>query len=402
MTRIAYFAPLLATGGTQRHLQQVLGLLDRERFEARVFTLRPGGEVERELRAAGVSVTSLDVPGRLTAPASIRALLRTAWRLRAERVDVVHGYQWRPSLVGTLAGRLAGVPLLLASKRSLTGSDWSAERAWRRIARHVDTVLVNADALRLEGERSGMRCRWTLLQNGIDVDAFRIGAPTAAAKAALGLERDRPVVGTIGRLEWRKGHDVLVAAAERLRSRRAVPQFLVVGDGPAAEDLRRRAEALGVAGLVRFTGTLDDVRPALAAMDVFALPSREEGMSNALMEAMAAGRPIVATDVGGNGEVLDRGRLGVLVPPDDAAALADAVGGLLDDAPRAAALAAVARDFVAARWDARAMVAELETFYDRRLAAHGRGRRELPGARSPASHRADVSRPSDVARRTTG
>jgi glycosyltransferase involved in cell wall biosynthesis len=372
MIRIAYFAPLLATGGTQRHLQQVLGLLDRRRFAAEVFTLRPGGEVERELSAAGVAVSSLDVPGRLTAPSAVGALLRTARRLRAERIDVVHGYQWRPSLVGALVGRLAGVPLLLASKRSLTGADRAAGRAWRRIARHVDTVLVNADALRIEGESAGMRCRWTLLQNGIDVDAFEVGAPSAAAKAALGLDRDRPVVGTVGRLEARKGHDVLLAAAERLRGRRPAPQWLVVGDGPAADDLRRQASALGVAGQVRFTGTLDDVRPALRAMDVFALPSREEGMSNALMEAMAAARPIVATDVGGNGEVLDRGRLGRLVPRDDAMALADAVGELLDDPARATRLGATAREFVASRWGARAMVAELETFYDRRLAAHGR------------------------------
>ena len=372
MTRIAYFAPLLATGGTQRHLQQVLGLLDRNRFEAEVFTLRSGGEIERQLRAAGVAVSSLDVPGRLTAPATVRALLRTARRLRSRRIDVVHGYQWRPSLVGALVGRLAGVPLLLASKRSLTGADRSALRAWRRIARQVDTVLVNAEALRVEGESHGMRCRWTLLQNGIDVDAFAIGAATPAAKAALGLARDRPVVGTVGRLEWRKGHDVLLAAAERWRARRIVPQLLVVGDGPGASELRRTASSLGVAADVHFTGTLDDVRPALAAMDVFTLPSREEGMSNALMEAMAAGRPIVATDVGGNAEVLDGGRLGVLVPSDDALALADAVSALLDDAARAEALGVIAHAFVAEKWGARAMVAELEAFYRRRLAAHGR------------------------------
>ena len=372
MTRVAYFAPLLATGGTQRHLQQVLGLLDRRRFEARVFTLRAGGEVERELRAAGVSVTSLDVPGRLTAPATVRALLRTARLLRAERIDVVHGYQWRPALIGTFTGRLAGVPLLLASKRSLTGADRDASRAWRRIARHVDTVLVNADALRVEGEADGMRCRWTRLQNGIDLDAFRLDGATGAAKTALGLDPERPVLGTVGRLEQRKGQDVLLAALERLKGRRPAPQLLVVGDGPTAADLRKRAEALGVTKLVRFTGTLDDVRPALAAMDVFTLPSREEGMSNALMEAMAAAKPIVATDVGGNGEVLDRGRLGVLVPSDDALALADAVAALLDDAARGAALGGAARAHVIARWDARAMVSELEAFYDRRLAAHGR------------------------------
>jgi glycosyltransferase involved in cell wall biosynthesis len=372
MTRIAYFAPLLATGGTQRHIQQVVTLLDRRRFEPEVFTLRAGGEVERDLRAAGVRVSSLEVPHSLTTPGAVRALLRAARRLRAERVDVVHGYQWRPSLVGALAGRLAGVPLLLASKRSLTGADRGAGRAWRRIARQVDTVLVNAEALRREGEANGMRCRWTLLQNGIDVAAFDVGPSTAAAKAAFGFDAGRPVIGIVGRLEARKGHDVLLAAAERLGDRRPSPQFLIVGDGPGADELRRQAAALGVAGHVCFTGTLDDVRPALAAMDLFALPSREEGMSNALMEAMAARRPIVATDVGGNSEVLDGGRLGVLVPSADAFALADALAALLDDPARATALASAAHEVVAARWEARAMVAQLEAFYDRRLAALGR------------------------------
>ena len=415
MIRVAYFAPLLATGGTQRHLQQVLGLLDPARFESHVLTLRPGGEIETELRGADVPVTSLQIPGRLASPGAIRALVRTARWLRASRVDVVHGYQWRPTLVGVLAGRLAGVPLLLGSKRSLTGSDRAAERAWRRIARLVDTVLVNADALRVEGAQKGMRCRWALLQNGIDCDAFRIGAPTAAAKSALGLAGDRPVVGTIGRLESRKGQDVLLAALERLQSRRPAPQALVVGDGPTAADLRRGAETLGVSESVVFTGTLADVRSALTAMDVFVLPSREEGMSNALMEAMAAGRPVVATDVGGNGEVLDRGRLGMLVPSDDPAALAGAIAGLLDDPPRGSALVAAAQEEVVARWDARAMVRQLEDFYESRLAACGRPRRATPDApRGGPWHRADASRMagaaapssvsprSDAARRTTG
>src|SRR5262249_29410155 len=160
--------------------------------------------------------------------------------------------------------------------------DRSAGRAWRRIARRVDTVLVNADALRREGETQGMRCRWTLLQNGIEVDTFDVGAPTAAAKAAFGLDPARPVVGTVGRLEWRKGQDVLLAAAERLCRRRPAPQLLIVGDGPAARELERQAAALRASSHVRFTGTLEDVRPALAAMDVFTLPSRAEGMSNAL------------------------------------------------------------------------------------------------------------------------
>jgi glycosyltransferase involved in cell wall biosynthesis len=216
-----------------------------------------------------------------------------------------------------------------------------------------------------------MRCRWALLQNGIDTDRFRMGPPGADARAAVGLDPRRPVVGTIGRLEDRKGHEQLLAALQAL-SRRANgqrPQGLIVGDGPLRDKLAAQARALGVADDVRFTGTVTDVRPLLEAMDVFVLPSWAEGMSNALMEAMAAARPVVATAVGGNTEVVADGSTGVLVPPGDPAALASAVGGLLHEPDRASRLAATARTFVTDRFGARARVAELERLYEERLRA---------------------------------
>jgi glycosyltransferase involved in cell wall biosynthesis len=372
--RIALFAPLLGTGGTQRHLQQVVALLDPARFHVEVVTLRAGGEVEDELRAGGVSVRSLSVGARLTSPRTLRAIVAAAWALRRARIDVVHGYQWRPALVGALAGRLAGVPLRLASKRSLTGEDRQAERAWRHIARQVDTVIVNADALRVEGEERGMRCRWALLQNGVDTEHFRLAPPDPSARAALGLDPQRPVVGTIGRLEDRKGHDQLLRAAGTMlaggNGRR--PQIVIVGDGPLRDKLQAQAQSLGVAHSVRFVGTVADVRPSLAAMDVFVLPSHAEGMSNALMEAMAAARPVVATAVGGNTEVVVDGKTGVLIPPADPAAIADAIAALLRDPDRAAGLGAAAREFVTRRFGARARVAELEHLYEERLALRRR------------------------------
>ena len=372
--RIAYFAPLLGTGGTQRHLQQVLSLLDPARFEATVYTLRPGGEVEDELRASGVDVRSLSVGGSLAAPRSLRAIVSTARALRRARVDVVHGYQWRPALVGAIAGRLARVPLRLASKRSLTGDDARARGAWRRIGRQVDTVIVNADALRIEGEQLGMHCRWALLQNGIDAERFTVAAPGAATRAAAGLDRARPVVGTVGRLEDRKGHDQFLDAMRTLvaTGNGTSPQGLIVGDGPLRVALEGHAATIGPAGRIRFTGTVADVRPLLAAMDVFVLPSWAEGMSNALLEAMAAGRPVVATAVGGNTEVVSDGRTGVLVPPGDPGAIARAVGDLLRDPDRAMRLGAAARDDVMRRFGARARVAELERLYEERLALRAR------------------------------
>jgi len=373
MIRIAFLAPPLSTGGTQRHLQQALCLLDPARFAARVYTLRPGGEVESELRAAGVPVASLSVGQRLATPRAVTAMVQAARALRADGVQVVHGYQWRPALVGTIIGRLARVPLVLASKRSLTGDDVRARMAWRVIGRRVDTLVVNADALRAESEAQGVAARWAVIPSGIDVERF-LAAPAARdAKLRLGLDPARPVIGTVGRLEERKGHEHFLRAVHIMaaRSNGCRPQVLIVGDGPLREHLVRQAEALGLADSVCFTGGLADVRPPLAAMDVFVLPSHAEGMSNALLEAMAARRPVVATAVGGTREVLDGERAGILVPPQDPTAMAEAVLALLADRPRAARLAETAQRQVADRFGARAMVARLERLYEERLAGRG-------------------------------
>src|SRR5205823_3959655 len=170
MTRVAYFAPLLYTGGTQRHLQQVVRHLDPRRFSVHVYTLRAGGEVADELRAAGVALTSLDVGDRVATPQFLRGVLRAARLVRAAGTDVVHGYQWRPALVGAIAGWLGGARLVVASKRSLTGGDRSARIAWRVIARLADTVVANADALRREAEAHGVRARWAVIPSGVDVE----------------------------------------------------------------------------------------------------------------------------------------------------------------------------------------------------------------------------------------
>jgi len=341
-----------------------------------VVTLKAGGEVEAELRADGIPVRSLELGTHLATPGTALAMLRMARELRATGVEIVHGYQWRPSLVGAIVGRLARVPLVLASKRSLTGADTTARFGWRMIARWVDTLIANAEALREEAEAQGIVARWYVIPTGVEVEHFRVGPTSAEAKTALGLDPARPVVGTVGRLEARKGHDHFLVAARAIvamaNGRR--PQMLIVGDGPLRRELTARAAELGIADQVTFTGTLDDVRGALAAMDVFVLPSRAEGLSNALLEAMAAGRPVVATDVGGTHEAFDGDRTGVLVPPGDANAMAGAVMELVSDPARAARIGRAAQGWVEARFGAAATVARLEQLYRDRLAVCTAGR----------------------------
>jgi glycosyltransferase involved in cell wall biosynthesis len=322
-----------------------------------------------------VPVRFVPLEGRLLSLGTLRVVRRVAGELRADGARIVHGYQWRPSLVGALAARLARVPVVLASKRSLSGDSRTERRAWRILGRLVDAITVNADALRAEAVAHGVRSAWVVVRNGIDLERFTIDDTTRAElRGALDLDPARPIVGAVGRLEARKGHDDLLRAVARLGARgaEALPQVVLVGDGPERGALEVLARTLGIEHAVRFAGTVTDVRPWLAAMDAFVLPSREEGSSNAALEAMACGRPVIATSVGGTEELIEDGRTGLIVPPRDPAALATALATVLDAPEHAARLGAAARLVVEERYAVARMVREIEGLWEGCLARHGR------------------------------
>jgi glycosyltransferase involved in cell wall biosynthesis len=212
-----------------------------------------------------------------------------------------------------------------------------------------------------------------VITNGIDVDAFTPAAPgvVSAAARALGLEGWH-VVGTVGHLHPIKGHRHLLDAARVVSAKWPRTKFLFVGDGPLDHELRSIAAAHGIADHVVFTGFRDDVATLLGLMDVFVLPSLDEGMSHALLEAMAFGKPVIATAVGGNREVIDAEHTGLLVPTGDPDALSRAVLGLLEDPERAARLGNAARVAVHARFSDRRMAEEYFAVYGRLLTRRAR------------------------------
>ncbi len=224
----------------------------------------------------------------------------------------------------------------------------------------ADRIVVNAELLRPTG-RAGQRT--DVIPSGVDTDRFRPSADRIAAKARLGLDVGRPLIGTVGRLEPRKGTATLIAALATLRAGGRDASLVVVGDGPLRSELVATAARLGLASHVQMLGDRADIEDILAAVDVFVLPSRTEGMSNALLEAMAMALPVVATAVGGTPEVIAEGESGLLVPPDDPSAMAAATARLLDDRPSAARLGAAARQAVEERFGARSMVRRLEAVY---------------------------------------
>jgi glycosyltransferase involved in cell wall biosynthesis len=358
---IAFFSPELVSGGTQRHLLEVLKLIDRTRFTPLVIAAKSGGPLGAQIRAANVELVELHLGSAMVSRDMLRCVREAADVLRARRVGIVQYFEWRSATIALLAARRAGGCRIVAARRSVPKERGAQRLLAELVVRAADRVVVNAELLRPNG-RAGQRT--AVIPSGVDTDRFQPSDGATRARASLGLPVDRPVIGTVGRLEPRKGTATLLAALAALRSAGAhQPTLVVVGDGPLREGLARDATRLGIASHVRWLGDLTDVRPVLEALDVFVLPSRTEGMSNALLEAMAMALPVVATAVGGTPEVIADGQRGLLVPADDPEAMAAAVARLLDDASLASRLGAAARQIVEEKFGARSMVRQLEAVY---------------------------------------
>lgn len=357
---IAFFSPELVSGGTQRHLLEVLRLIDRSRFTPIVVSAKGTGPLGAVVRAAGVELVELRLGPSMASRDFLRCVREATDVLRARRVAVVQYFEWRAGLIAIAAARRAGGCRLVAARRSVPKERGLQRALAELVVRVADRIVVNAEMLRPSG---GAGQRTDVIPSGVDTDRFAPGRDRAAAKSCLGLTPETVVIGTVGRLEPRKGTDTLLEAVAALGPEHPHAMLVVVGEGPLRGELGARAERLGIASRVRFLGDRADVDEILAALDVFVLPSRTEGMSNALLEAMAMALPVVATAVGGTPEVIADGRSGLLVPADDPAAMAAAVGRVLADPARSNALGESARAVVEERYGARSMVRRLEGIY---------------------------------------
>jgi len=357
-------------GGAERHLLEMWKRLDRERFAIEIACFRAEGQFAPEVRALGLPVHELGVGRRVYDASGLRGLLRLVARVRDFRPDVIHGYLFGPNLFAVLAGRLCRVPVVAVAKRNVDAFETARQRRVQRfVHRAASHVTAVSEAVAETVVAMGVpRARITVIPNGVDVSRF--DAPPLERRA-LGAADGEPVIGSVGCLAARKDYGTLIEALARLAERRPAFHAALVGDGPERAALEALAARLGVSGRVTFLGERSDVERLLPAMDVFVLSSREEGIPNALLEAMAAGRPAVATAVGGTPEVLEGGVTGWLVPPADPAAMAVALEQALGDPAEAARRGAAARAATRERMSIDAMVRRHEDFYLRARAGGG-------------------------------
>ena len=334
----------LEPGGTEWHLARVLPRLDQNRFVTEVFTLTGGGHCADVLEAAGVRVhlPRSNLWEKLRHP-FLRAVL-LAWRavcllyhFTIRRPDAVHFFLPAAYLVGAPLAILAGIRPRLMSRRSLNlyqttkpGAVGAIERA---LHRRMDLILGNSEAVvRQLVEQEGVpvnRCR--LLYNG--VEAPHVGQDDRARlRESLGFDDQTVVLSIVANLIPYKGHADLLEACGLLTTVESWALLIIGNDsGGIGKTLRGQAQALGVAERVCFLGGRSDIEELMAASDVGLLTSHEEGFSNAILESMAAGLPMVVTDVGGNAEAVVDGETGILVPARDSSALAAGMARLVDD-----------------------------------------------------------------------
>jgi len=347
-------------GGAERMLVHLAaGLGPDYRSEAALIRDRWLGGT---LRERGVPVTMLRYASRGFG-VTLRDLVRL---IRTRGVALVHTHEFFMNTLGLMASWVTGVPLVA----TVHGRNYYADRARRRVAyrsvaRFAGRFVTVSEANKLFlAERTGISLRRIqVIPNGVPLDD---GVPTAALsglRESLGLGYHHQVVGTVGSLYPVKGHRYLIEGARSVLDRCPHAVFLIVGQGGLREELEAQAAQLGIAAQVRFLGHREDVRELLSILDLFVLPSLSEGMPLALLEAMAAGVPAIATRVGGTTEVIDDGRTGTLAAPGDRRVLPAAITTLLETPRPANAIGQAARQAVAARFSLAGMVQAYERVY---------------------------------------
>ena len=326
----------------------------------------PGGPLAARLAERGIATTPLECRFGHD-PRAGWALRMAARRFRA---DVVHHHTARALSLAPYVPR----DLVQVVTRRMDYAPRGAGPYVRWLYGRMDAVIAISRAARdALAERGIDADRVTIVPSGVAVETFA-GLERAAARAALGVDQDAPVVAIVASLHERKGHAVLLDALARLARSGGAPLCLAAGTGPEGDALQDRAQRRGIAGRVRWLGQVADVRPVLAAADVVAMPSLAEGLGVAAIEAMAAGRPVVASAVGGLPELIADGEHGLLVPPADAAALAAALARCLGDPALRARLGASGR-LRAEAFSTLAMARGTASVYERALAARRRGPR---------------------------
>lgn len=358
MFRVAYIVDHLEIGGAQKHLLRVVEALDRDQFTPEIWTAAAEpGELADEFRARDTAVHTVGIRESMMRPATLRSTWQMARELRGRNVDIVHGYLFEGNFLAALSRLFRAAPITFVAKRSLD----HYSRRDRRLAaafsnRIADQVVVNAASVGalVQTHEWCPEAKILEIPNGVEFPPAAVHRP---------LDPARPTIGMVGRLGWKKGYEFALEAFATLR--KVIPglQVEIVGEGNLRDELLRKRHALDLEDCVQFLGRRNDVPALLPRWDTYLLSSVIEGMPNALLEAMAAGLPVVSTRAGGCGEIIEDGISGLLVDTHNAAGIADALQRVLTDTSLANSLSTAGRERVRQHYSLEAMIGAMQDAY---------------------------------------
>ena len=362
--------------GVKRLFSWMIPCFDRERFHVSLVSLRKKDLSEEPLDALGVDISYMERSkfDPLTLPALLRIIDR-------QQVDILHLHGYGATTFGRLAGALRRIPTILHEHANLTDTPWFQKIADRALEPYTDIAIAvsKSTAEFVIGARQVPASKVRVVYLGVPLGEFsreRTADEIGAVRRDLGLAPDDVAIGTITRLHESKGNSYLVDAAARVVAQRPAARFFLVGEGPLLADLQAQAAALGLGDRFVFAGFRRDVAGTLSAFDLSVFPSLWEGTPLTAFEALAAGKPIVATDADGLVDILTDREDALIVPRRKADALADAIIRLLDHPEERARLSSAARA-TGAQYDIGAFVGKMERLYtllhDVSRATHRRG-----------------------------
>lgn len=350
--RVLLFVQLLELGGSERQCVEMAKALSSEGVQVSVGVMRGAGPLRSQLEQAGIPVIDFPV-GSLLRPRAVFQGLRLAAFIGRNRFDVVHACDLYANLFAIPAARLAGVPVTVSSQRDLSDSAWytpTRRKILREIQKLSTWVFVNSNAIRsyLAKDDGIDPARIRVIYNGIDTSRF----PNASGERLTFLAPQHRRIAMVANMHVDvKGHAELLEAAQRVCARHPNTRFLLIGDGALREEFKKQAGAMDVEKNIIFLGHRTDVPRLLAGCEMGVLASRAEGLPNAVLEYMAAGLPVIATNVGGIPEIVRHEVTGLLVPPRDSSALAAAILRLLDERQLCERLGQNAKEFVFSNFD---------------------------------------------------
>ncbi|MBP7599412.1 MAG: glycosyltransferase [Pseudoxanthomonas sp.] len=363
---IVHVVENLDRGGLERTVVDLIASQRDAGHECRVICLFKLGLLARELLASGVRVDACGKRPGL----DLRALRRARALIRQSPDAVIHTHNAMAHYYAVLASLGLPVKCRINTRHGMGGRTRSGRQEWlyRQSLRGTDYAVAVCEAARQRFAADGMRPRRALLSvpNGIRLERFRPADDVARQSlvAELGLPTGSRIIGTVGRLQPVKDHALLLRAFAKVRVQVPEAALVIVGDGPLRAALEAQAEQAGLSDALRFMGDRHDVPRLLTGMEVFALTSTSEGYSVALLEACASSLPIVATDVGGNREIVRHGINGRLVPSGDTAAIATALIALLRGGEQAAAMGRAGYAWAQAEASFRTMAERYHGLYD--------------------------------------